>query len=498
MVCVCGYDAPFVIFNLIITPFLGCSNECHDIFENALRQIDPSVTVPYWDSRLDQALEDPTESIIFSDEFLGNGNGEVTSGPFRNWKTVTGPLIRNIGDNGELFNQTALNRVLSKCRLSDISQPSIQTEFDFDAIHGGIHRWVGGNLNDINASSTDPLFFLHHSMTDYVFELFQQGAKRQGIDTETDWPENYGEEQGQAPYAKMGFGENLLNIHGRSDYYTRSVYLYEASPTCSFWDQSCNSPYLYCSLKTGQPRCVSKTRQDVFGRSQGQSSSCSNPRPRGIQNNFYCDGTSDIRQWAYIPVEIIHYRPPGKKMQSSFPKLFRDTDIYSPRAYSNLQSLARSDNPAMYNTCERGRQNVETIRIETTGINYDGTYVDLAIADSRLAISRSITYVGIKNPDRGMAEAYDYSLPIRVDVDFRSGSFRQCSGAIRVTSNYPKLYGYSYGESITSCWNLPNESGSCPSFSQEQVFVRFLCDFPYKLDMEQFRYCGKTVTRIAA
>ena len=43
-------------------------------------------------------------SILWSDMFYGNGDGDVMTGPFRGIRTILGgPLIRNIGTGMELL-----------------------------------------------------------------------------------------------------------------------------------------------------------------------------------------------------------------------------------------------------------------------------------------------------------------------------------------------------------------------------------------------------------
>ena len=66
-------------------------------FEQALRLHDPDVTLPYWDSTLDQDLPEPNEAIIWVKELLGNNDGEVNVGPFAYWKSTK--ICRNIGHN---------------------------------------------------------------------------------------------------------------------------------------------------------------------------------------------------------------------------------------------------------------------------------------------------------------------------------------------------------------------------------------------------------------
>lgn len=58
-------------------------------FEIALRQIDPSVAIPYWDSTLDNGLPDARDSVMWTKELMGttDASGALTGGDFANFKT---------------------------------------------------------------------------------------------------------------------------------------------------------------------------------------------------------------------------------------------------------------------------------------------------------------------------------------------------------------------------------------------------------------------------
>ncbi|XP_033755241.1 putative tyrosinase-like protein tyr-3 [Pecten maximus] len=400
--------------------FLGWHRVYLIIYENALRQVVPGVTIPYWASSLDQELDtaEQTQSVIWSDLFFGNGDGFVTSGPYANWQTQSGPLIRNIGLIGELFSNDRIERILNRTRTSEITFPSGAPENRIEDAHDGVHIWVGGGngqMNDFNVAAQDPIFFSHHAFVDYLWEEFRQRQVQNGIDPSLDYPAQFGSPQ-QAPQAPMRFG-NLRNINGYSNLITTNIYQYEASPTCRRQRPTCGSDYLRCDTNRAIPRCISLRTDEVaqgarFKRHTRKAKSqpaCSGYQ-RAVQNKYMCTNQSDIREWSYIPVDIVYRRPPEFVQYQSYPVFngqgMINSDIYSPTSYVGLASSLQIGNPAKYSECTDPHNNAGKVFIESNGLNHYGSYSEFVMVDNRLAISKTTGYIAVKSPDSGMTEVH--------------------------------------------------------------------------------------------
>lgn len=54
------------------------------------------------------------------------------------------------------------------------------------------------------------------------------------------------------------------------------MYTYEPRPTCSIRSPSCNSQYLFCSIRNGISRCISKVKMNGNCRGFEQDDACYN------------------------------------------------------------------------------------------------------------------------------------------------------------------------------------------------------------------------------
>ncbi|OSX70002.1 hypothetical protein BU14_0957s0001 [Porphyra umbilicalis] len=136
--------------------------------EDALRSIDPSVVLPYWDWSLDAA--DPAVSPVWSTNLLGGATPGacIPDGPFANSKRRSNT-------------HTAVRRGFTARTTTAWRRVGFA--------HGGPHVAIGGadlssNFGDmffISQSPQDPAFFLHHAYVDKVW------ADRQARNSPTDY-----------------------------------------------------------------------------------------------------------------------------------------------------------------------------------------------------------------------------------------------------------------------------------------------------------------------
>ncbi|VDP41938.1 unnamed protein product [Heligmosomoides polygyrus] len=173
--------------------FLPWHREFIKRYEFALRQVDPSVTLPYWDSTLESALDRPADSALFSPEMEGgtDAQGMVNSGPFVNFRTLEGrPNIkRAVGAQGAPMKQADIDFVMRQSQVDQVlafSAPRqgcpYRTDYNcLEYTHGNVHIFVGGDMFDTSTSANDPIFYLHHCFIDFIWEQWRQQRQVQFI-----------------------------------------------------------------------------------------------------------------------------------------------------------------------------------------------------------------------------------------------------------------------------------------------------------------------------
>jgi hypothetical protein len=242
--------------------FLPFHRELLKQLELVLRAEDPLISLPYWDTTLDQTLPSPKDSILWTKDFFGNNHGPVTEGPFANWEAthelafVPGMrhLFRDVGQSpfGGLYKEEDLEFAYGKDKFGDLTACMDPT---FELVHGVVHMFVGGYMADIGISPNDPSFYLHHTFIDFIWEEFRQ-TKQTMDQRENDYPDD------TKACNNFHFGASqmkpfpILNRDGLSNNYTDDFYYYEPRPTCSETVADCASPYLYCDPRNY--RCMSK------------------------------------------------------------------------------------------------------------------------------------------------------------------------------------------------------------------------------------------------
>lgn len=240
-------------------------------FVRALQLHRPGLMLPYFDSRLDARLPEPSHSILWSDELFGTNNGVVTSGLGAGWKVY--PATCNIGNDDKLQRgvepETGSLLYGDDIRRKFIETPKSFKNFttpydmsDFEMCHSLVHVFLGGHMTKLSCAPNDPIFWLHHSFIDYLFDDLLQTP---GFDkTYPSDPDIFGHSvptshRSGAPLFPFD-GYSLADVSQKQ--FMSVDYTYDRSPgdiKCTT-DSQCKSEFLWCN----SPNCVSKVRSRGF------------------------------------------------------------------------------------------------------------------------------------------------------------------------------------------------------------------------------------------
>lgn len=134
------------------------------LFEKALQDVVPGVTLPWWDWTHGQLPSpyarrrgaDRRANPLYDSPIQPSGRRDPNEG--RTW--------REPGRDGALPTAAELEQALANPDF-----PTFQTQLE--SLHDGVHVWVGGTMSDISVAAYDPVFWAHHCMIDRVWYLWQ-------------------------------------------------------------------------------------------------------------------------------------------------------------------------------------------------------------------------------------------------------------------------------------------------------------------------------------
>jgi tyrosinase len=137
-------------------------------FEMSLRDIDPTVTVPWWSwasGKLPAAYTTTANSNPLHHAAIP-ASARVQGGPSQTGRDGPAP--------GSLPTQAQINDVLARGDFLDFSSGLRQ-------LHNNVHVVIGGSMGLVENAAFDPIFWAHHAYVDRAWRLWQLRNPSSGL-----------------------------------------------------------------------------------------------------------------------------------------------------------------------------------------------------------------------------------------------------------------------------------------------------------------------------
>lgn len=158
--------------------FLPWHRELCNRLESLLREVDPTVSLHYWDWTTDPRASDNGTggtTNLFTDIFMGSASGTVST-PF---ESLTPPvIIRNVASGAPSPSPPSVQSDEDIISIGNTEPIENQYQLFHDALekspnHNTIHPYIGGNIANPSSAFEDPFVFLLHSNVDRLWARWQ-------------------------------------------------------------------------------------------------------------------------------------------------------------------------------------------------------------------------------------------------------------------------------------------------------------------------------------
>lgn len=143
------------------------------VFELALQDLVPGVTLPWWDwtrsPQLPPAFADDTDADGNPNPLLTGPVGLIGGIRPPEWpeRTTRSPGAEETWmPGGELPTNDNVDLVMGAANFDDLT-------LRLEDVHNAVHVWVGGEMLDQRFAGFDPIFWSHHCMVDRLWALWQ-------------------------------------------------------------------------------------------------------------------------------------------------------------------------------------------------------------------------------------------------------------------------------------------------------------------------------------
>jgi tyrosinase len=135
------------------------------LFEKALQDIVPGVTLPWWDwTNHSEGIPGP-----YARRKANGRKNPLFDSPIQPAGRVSPGQTRTTRNPGEPEGLPSASEVEAVLANSDYLTFQAQLE----NLHDGVHVWTGGTMASVPTAAYDPLFWAHHCMIDRLWYLWQ-------------------------------------------------------------------------------------------------------------------------------------------------------------------------------------------------------------------------------------------------------------------------------------------------------------------------------------